>query len=311
MRNLARLALTGAAVSIAATACGGSSNVLQGKSPTQIVQLAGTSITSSSYHLALQGTIGFDAGSVTGLPPGALDQMTTALKNATIDGSGDFQDAKHARLQMTVKPALDTPVQMVLFEDHAYISQDGGKTWADMGSFNFSGLPASPSDATAELNGLSNVQDQGSAVRNGVKVEHMHATLPANYVQQQLGKAGGSGQLGQMLQQLGSVMADAFQVKDSSVDAYVRSSDGKLDSLDTHMTMAIDMGKFLKAIMQALGGQIPGAAGADASALNAISGSLNMNAAVSQTYTNYGEKVTVEKPTVDPNAPTPPALFGA
>jgi hypothetical protein len=308
MRHLTRLAVTGAVAGLAVSACGGSSNVLQGKTPTQIIQLAGTSISSSSYHMTLHGTVDFDAGGITGLPPAALSQMTAAMKNLAMDGGGDVQSAKRAKFSMTMKPTLSTTAQMVLYDDHVYMSEDGGKTWSDMGSFNFNGLPISPGDAAGILKDVGNAQDQGGVVRNGTKVEHMHAIIPADYVQKQIGNVGGTGQLGKMIQQLGSVMAGAMKVRDGALDAYVRQSDGRLDSMEAHMTVAIDMQKFLEALMQALGGSLPpGAAGS----VSGVSGTLNMNVVSNQTFSNYGEKVTIEKPTVDPKAPAPSGLLGA
>jgi hypothetical protein len=302
MRHLTRIAVLGTVVSLAVSACGGSSNALQGKSPQQMVQLASTSISSGAFHVVLNATMKVDTSQIQGLPPGTLDQMASALRDITMTGSGDVQDETHAKLQMTMKPLLDKQVQMILFDGSTYMSQDGGKTWADLGSFDFNGLQVSPSDAAAQLKQLSNVQDLGSTTRDGVAVQHLHADVPSDYVKQQLGKlGGGGGQLGQLLQQLGPALTNAIQIKDGTVDAWVRQSDGKLDAMDTHMSMAIDMGTFIKAIAQAFGGQIPSG---DQSQINAISGAMTMVISSSQTYSNYGEKVSIEKPTVDPNAPT-------
>jgi hypothetical protein len=310
MRHLTRLATASLAAALAVTACGGSTNVLKGKSPDQIIKLASTSITTSSYHMTLHGALTFDASGITGLPPGTLDQLTGSMKDMTLDGSGDVQDTTHARFSMTMNPLVDKAIRMVIFADHVYMSEDSGATWADLGSFDFSGLPVSPSDAVNQLKDLGTVQDQGATVRNGVSVEHMHATLPADFISKQFSKIGGTGQISQQMQQLAALMVQAMQLKNGSVDAYVRSTDGRMDSMDTHATIAIDMGKFLSALMQAFGGSLPpGAAGS----LGDVSGGLTITEAATQQYSNYGAKVTVTKPTVDPNAPTLPGggLFGA
>src|SRR5258708_135144 len=228
MRHLTRLAAAALAAGLAVTACGGSTNVLQGKSPDQIIKLDSTSITSSSYHMALHGALTFDASGITGLPPGTLDQLTGSMKNMTLDGSGDVQDTTHARFSMTMKPLVDKAIQMVIFADHVYMSEDSGATWADLGSFDFSGLPVSPRDAVHQLKDLGTLQDQGATVRNGVSVEHMHATLPADFISKQFSKIGGSGQLSQQAQQLAGLMGQALQLKNGTAAAYVRSGDRRM-----------------------------------------------------------------------------------
>ncbi|HXA27316.1 MAG TPA: hypothetical protein VN193_01095 [Candidatus Angelobacter sp.] len=309
MRHLARLASAGLAAGLAVTACGGATSPLQGKTPKQIITLASTSITSTSYHLTMHGGVSYDASGIQGLPAGTLSQITGSMQNMTIDGSGDVQDSTHARMAMTMKPLVDKSLQMVIDGDHVYMSEDSGATWADLGSFNFNGLPVSPSDAASVLRDLSNVQDMGATARNGSAVEHMHATVPPDYLSKQLSKIGGTGQLGQMMQQLSTLITQAMTLKDGSVDAYVRSADGRMDSMDTHVVIAIDMGKFMAALMQAFSSQAPSAMGT----LPNVSGSLTIAETVTEQFSNYGAKVTITKPNVDPNAPTLPGggLFGA
>jgi hypothetical protein len=199
---------------------------------------------------------------------------------------------------------------MVIFADHVYMSEDNGSTWADLGSFGFNGLPVSPSDAATVLKDLGNVQDQGATLRNGTTTEHMRAAIPADYVSKQFSKISGTGQLSQAMQQLSTVIQGSMRLKDGTVDAYVRQSDGRLDSMDTHVVIDIDMGKFIAALMQAFGGSLP--SGGSNSVPN-VSGSLAIAETVTEQFTGYGAKVTVTKPTVDPNAPTLPGggLFGA
>ena len=292
MLHLTRIAVLGTVASLAVTGCGGSSNVLQGKSPKQMVQLASASITSGAFHVVLHTSVRADTSQIQGASADQLGQVAGMFKGITVDGSGDVRDETQAKLQMTVKPLLDKQVQVILFEGHTYMSQDGGKTWADLGAFDFSGLQVSPSDAVAQLKELSSVQDLGTTTRDGVSVQHLHASVPPDYVKQQLGKAGGG---------LPPGLSDAMQVKDGTVDAWVRQSDGKLDAMETHMSVSIDMGKFIKAVLQALGGQV---SAVDRSRASAISGTMTVAIGSTQTYSNYGEKVDITKPAVDPNAST-------
>jgi len=304
MRQLSRIAAASAAAGLAVTACGGSTNVLQGKSTQQIVTLASTSITQSSYHMTVHGTLSVDASSVQGVPEQELNQFGAALKNLTVDGSGDVQSAQRMRFTITLKPVVDKPIQVVLYDGGAYVSQDGGKTFADAGSFDFSGLPASPAELSAILKDLGSPQDQGSQTRDGQSVEKLHAAIGQDFISKVLSQMNGGAQA----QQFAALFAQVMTVKNGSVDLFVRHSDGKLDAANTSATLAIDMARLIGALAQAFGGQLP----IDASG---VSGSLVLSEAVSSTFSNYGEKVSISKPTVDPNAPGLPSgaggLFGA
>lgn len=309
MRNLSRIAAVAAAGGLVLTACGGSTNVLQGKSPQQIVTLASTSIQSNSYHMTMRGVLSVDASGVKGLPPQMLNQFGSMLQNVTIDGSADVQSATRMRVTMTMKPLLDKTFVMVLYDGGAYVSQDSGKTFADAGNFNFSGLPVSPGDLSSILKDLGTVQDQGSQSRNGQTVEKMHADLGQDFINKVLGQAGGAGGSAQA-QQFLQLFSQVMTVRNGSVDLYVRHGDGKLDSENTSATIAIDMAKLISVLAQAFGGQIPG--GADASG---VSGSMVMKEAVNVAFSDYGAKISISKPTIDPNAPGLPqgagGLFGA
>src|SRR5437660_4030307 len=63
MGQLSRIVTLSAVAGLAVTACGGSGNALQGKSPQQMVTLASASIDQSSYHMAVHATLKVDASS--------------------------------------------------------------------------------------------------------------------------------------------------------------------------------------------------------------------------------------------------------
>lgn len=304
MRQLSRIAAASAVAGLAVTACGGSTNALQGKSPQQIVTLASASINQSSYHMVLHATLSVDTSGIKGVPQQELGQFGSILQNVTIDGSGDVQSAQRMRFTMTMKPVVDKTIEVVLYDGGAFVSQDGGKTFADAGSFDFNGLPVSPADVAMILKDLGTPQDQGSQTKDGQTVEKLHATLGQDFVSKVLSQMNGGAQA----QQFAQLFAQVMTVRSGGVDLFVRHSDGKLDAENTDATIAIDMGKLLAVLAQAFGGQLP----IDASG---VSGAMVLKEAGGVTFSNYGEKISISKPAVDPNAPGLPGgaggLFGA
>ncbi len=85
----------------------------------------------------------------------------------------------------------------------------------------------------------------------------------------------------------------------------MRDGDGRVESVDTDMTMALDMGKMVSLLTNQYGGQVPSGSGAAG-----VSGSMVMKITANNRFTDYGARITVSKPTVDPNAPGLPSLFG-
>ncbi|HEV7678171.1 MAG TPA: hypothetical protein VGQ42_06350 [Candidatus Dormibacteraeota bacterium] len=320
MRTRPTLIAAGAIAALAATACGSGTsiathaNVLQGKSPDQIIKLASSAAATSSYRMGLHGVVSVDVSGVQGLPPAAAQHIAGTLKGLTLDGKGDVQDAKHARITMTLKPVVDKQLVVVLYGDKVYVSEDGGKTFADGGSFSLQGLPLTPDDLVTELNATGQIQDMGTTTRNGNEVKHLHAVLTNDYFQSLLNKVGGSGAADPSAQQFGALIGQMLTVKDGSVDAYVRTADGKLDSSDSKFTIAIDIGKLMNLMLHALGSMTPApdsSTGATPEIPN-ISGSMNLSLNAGATFSDYGAKIAITQPTVDPNAPVPSTnLFGA
>jgi hypothetical protein len=306
MRHLAKLATVGLSAGLLATACGGSTNVLQGKSPTQIIQLASSQIGGQSYEMAVDGKLGFDASGVQGIPADQLGQFTSAMRSFSMSGKADVQTVQRVRLNLSVSVAgTEKTVKAVLYDGHYYVSLDGVK-YADAGTLNLQGLPISPDDIKAQLTGVGDVKDLGATTHDGVRVEHLHATLSKNYMTDMLNKVGGSGAGAAAVQQMSRLFAQVISIKDGSIDAYVRSSDGRLESTATHVVMALDMQKLISLVMGAFGGRMPSDSG-----IGNVSGSLAMTVDGTAKFSGYGSKITVTKPAVDPNAPSLPSnLFG-
>jgi hypothetical protein len=304
-----KLAAIGVGAALLATACGSGGNLLQGKSPDQIIQLAAAQVSGQSYHFALDGTVNIDTSGVTGIPQDQLGQLSGALQNLTMTGKGDVQDLKHVRIDISVGvEGVTKSITAVLYDGHYYVSLDGDGKYADAGSFNLSGLTVSPADVRDQLSGAGDVSDLGQTVYNGVKVEHLHATLAKDYLSKLVSKmsGGGSGAAAGLAQSMATLFQQAVSIDNGTIDAFVRDSDGRLEAEQTKVKMSMDMGRLMSLFMGAFGGQIPPGSG-----IGDIGGKMVMSMDGTTRFSDYGAKISVNKPTVDPNAPSLPSnLFG-
>lgn len=302
MRHLAPFGAAVAAAALLATGCGGATNVLQGKSPQQIVHLASSQITSTSLRMKLDGTIHIDASGVRGIPADQLQQLAGSLQNVAITGNADVQNAKRVRMTVNLPSVPGTSLVLVLYDGSFYVSKDSGKTFADAGDLGLGGLPVTPGDLSSALSYTDSVKDLGPTVRNGQRVEHLQGILGPDYLDKVMAKMGaGSG----LMQRVFQVAKDAIAVQGGTLDAYVRTEDGRLDEMDTDARFALDMGRMMAALMRSFGGQLPGGNG-----VPAVSGLARMSESLTATFSDYGAKITVSKPAVDPNAPGLGPMFG-
>lgn len=308
MRHAAKLAAAGLTAALLATACGGVTNVLQGKSPSQIIQLASTRVTGESYRMTITGGMTVDASGVQGIPSSVLDPMTSAMGGMTIDGKADVQSAQRLRMTMTFSIAGTTKtIVAVLYDGHYYVSMDNDNRFADAGTLNLQGATVSPDDLKSVLTGATDVKDLGSTVHDGQRVDHLHATLGSDYVSRMMSRIGGSGSGAAAMQQLASLFKEVLSVRNGTVDVYVRDLDGRVEAMDTNMTMAMDMGKFMAMLMQQYGGQL-----GTGNRMPDVTGSLLMTVKGSNRFSDYGARFSISKPAVDPNAPSLPSnlFFG-
>lgn len=311
MRQMLKIAAAGLSAALLATACGSTgANVLKGKTPEQMIQLASSKVTGESYHMTMDAKMAVDASGVQGMPSSMLDAMTTAMKGFSMKGDGDVQNAQRVKMTMQISTGgIDKTMAMVLYDGEYLISLDNDGRYADAGSLNLQGVNASPDQIKSLLIGAVDVKDEGTTVHDGVSVEHLHANLGPDYLKQQLDRmsgASGSGAMAGAMQQLAQLLKDVFSVRNGTLDVYVRTLDGRVEAVDTGMTMAIDMAKFMTLLEQQYGGQLGGSSG-----LGDVTGSMVMNITGENRFSNYGAKITVSKPTVDPNAPSLPSnLFG-
>ena len=305
MRHLAKLAATGIAAALLATACG-ATNVLLGKTPDQIVQLASSRVTGESYRMTMGETTTVDASGVEGMPSSMLDAMTSAMSGITISGRGEVQSAQRMTMNMTTSAAGKTvKMQAVMYDGHFYIALNGDNRFADAGTLNFQGAAATPDDIKQLLTNATAVKDLGPTVHDGQRVDHLSAMLGSDYISSVLNKVTGSGSGADAIKAIAGLLKDVFTIRDATLDVYVRDVDGRVEAVSSHMTMAMDMGKFVAKLIGQYGGR-PGAG----SGLGNVTGALVMKITGTNNFSDYGAKITVTKPTVDPNAPSLPNIFG-
>lgn len=306
MRPLAKPAIAVAATALLATATAcGSANVLQGLSPKQMVTLASSKVTGQSYRMAVDGTVSIDVSGVRGLSAAELQMMAGALQNFRLTGSGDVQNSQRLRLAMTLAlPTLgDKHFVAVAYDGHYYMSFNGGKSFADVGTLGLQGVATTPDDIKTLLDGAAGVKDLGTTIHDGERVEHLRATLGQDYYNRFFDKFSGS-TLGAM-QEVGALIKQVVSISGSTLDVYVRTLDGRVEATETHATMSLDMGRFIEALTHEFGGRIPSGSGA-----GSITGAMVIAVSGTNRFTDYGARITVSKPTVDPNAPTLPGIFG-
>ena len=315
MRHAAKLTALAAAAGLLATACGGNANVLQGRTPTQVVQLASSNLTSSSYRMHLHGTLALDTSGLTGVSRAEIDQLSRMFKGLTVDGTAEVQDASTMRFTITLRPVLDKQLVLVVYGGHAYASQDGGRTFSDAGSLAdaLKGLPTSPAELKELLGDAVQTTDLGETTRNGNRVEHMHTTISPDYLGKLMSKLSGSGAEGSHLQGLVQFLQQVMTLQSGALDSYVRNADGRLDSVDGRLAIAIDVGKLMGVLENAFSGGTAGSLrGGRTATPSSLTGTMVLNVAVAARMYDYGASIHVGRPTVDPNAPKLPSggVFG-
>ena len=144
MRHLSTLGAAVVAAALLATGCGGATNVLQGRSPQQIVRLASSQITSTSLRMKLDGRVHIDASGVQGIPADQLQQFAGSMQGIAITGSADVQNARRLRMTITLPSVPGTSMVVVVYDGSFYVSRDGGKTFADAGDLGLQGPPPRP-----------------------------------------------------------------------------------------------------------------------------------------------------------------------
>jgi hypothetical protein len=280
--------------------------VLQGRSPQQIVQLASAHLGDQSYRMTLDGSVRFDASGVRGLPGDAAGALT-GMPEMHFTGTADVQSARRVRFVGHVAMAgIDKSFSAILYDGQYYVSSNNDGRYADAGTISFNGLSFAPSDIAKELSGLGVMRDAGAAVHDGVRTEHLQATLNRTFLSDLFSRATGTGAVGSGLGQLARLFAEAVDISAGTADLFVRSADGLLEADDFTADFSVDMARLAHLLISELGAKVPGD-----SRIGDINGTLRATETSSTRFSDYGAHITVSKPTVDPNAPGLPSnLFG-
>lgn len=279
-----------------------SASPLFGKSPGDIVKASAVAAKQTSMRVDLSATVGFDTSKLAGQSADALSQLgKLAGSGLTLDGKGDIESAQRFQMTLNAKQLSDKAITVVGYDGKAYISVDGTHFYeGDLSSLT-GGLAIDPAQITAFLDGVGSVSDKGATVQDGLQVEHFQATIDQSQLQKlitkQLGTSGDSTGLGQLLLQF-------FTFQGATVDDYVDPATGRIDRLGVRFGITIDFDK----LTQAFGAL--GAGGAGSASSQIPHGQLTVNLDSSVHLYDYGAKISVQKPAVDPNAPKLPTGGG-
>jgi hypothetical protein len=304
MRRPLSLVASAAVGGLVASACGGPADVLQGKSPTQIVQFASAQVSSASYNMDVDSrmVIWFpDPSSIHGISRSQVQQLGHLIGNLTVIGTGQVQDRQHLRMTLSLTPLTAKMIGVVDDGGDAYISLDRGKTFTHTGDITseLTGLVTTPDDLGYLLAGSAPLQDAGSIMSGGVRVEDLKATLGLDYLQRVLSKLDDTA----MSSRVRSFLARIQEFRGGSIEMYVRAADGRVDTILANFSLGLDIGKMpspLTAAFSSTGGR-----------LASVRGVMLMKVETTMHLYGYGTPVQITRPYVDPNAPglTPGELF--
>jgi hypothetical protein len=108
---------------------------------------------------------------------------------------------------------------------------------------------------------------------------------------------------GSNLNNFSDIFKQFITVKAGTIDVYVDPATANLDRVDMRLQFAFDFSKI---------SGLFGATASPAAKPKGPGGTLDFDVVVGAHLHDYGAKITVKKPVVDPSAPKPPAggLFG-
>jgi hypothetical protein len=132
-------------------------------------------------------------------------------------------------------------------------------------------------------------------------VEHYSSPIDQNVLDQVLGASVTS--QGQNLNGFSDIFKQFITVRSGNIDVYVDPATANLDRVDMKLQFLFDFSR-----ISSLFGATPN----PSAKKTGPGGTLDFDVAVSDHLHDYGAKITIRKPTVDPTAPKPPAggLFG-
>ena len=300
MRSARLLAAAGTAV-VTLAGCGGSSSAINGLAPKDVVKLSSQRVATQSLRADLDGRFIVDASKLTGVPPAQLKQFGVAPNGYTLTGKEEQESPKRLQLVVTLQPDYDNAT-IVAYDGQTYYSRDGTR-FAAAGQLSSltAGIGITPGDLTNYLGFLGELKDLGSTTQDGMTVEHYQSPIDQSVLDQVLGASVTS--QGNNLNGLSDIFKQFITVRAGAIDVYVDPATANLDRVDMKLQFVFDFSK-----ISSLFGATPGANLKKAGP----GGTLDFDVAVSAHLHDYGAKITIRKPTVDPTAPKPPSggLFG-
>lgn len=300
MRSARLLAAAGTALAMLA-GCGGSSSAINGLTPKDVVKLTSQRVANQSLRADLDGRFIVDASKLTGVPPAQLRQFGVAPNGYTLTGKEDQESPKRLQLMVTLQPDYDNAT-IVEYDGQTYYSKDGTR-FAAAGQLSSltAGIGITPGDLTNYLGFLGDLKDLGSTTQDGMTVEHYSSPIDQNVLDQVLG-ASVTNQ-GNNLNGFSEIFNKFITVRSGNIDVYVDPATANLDRVDMKLKFVFDFSK-----ISSLFGATPNAT----TKKSGPGGTLDFDVAISDHLHDYGAKITVKKPTVDPTAPKPPTggLFG-
>ncbi|MGH7749250.1 MAG: hypothetical protein ACREQ5_31465, partial [Candidatus Dormibacteria bacterium] len=219
----------------------------------------------------------------------------------TLTGKLDQESPQRLQLSVTLQPDYNNAV-IVVYDGSTLYSKDGTH-FAAAGQLSSltAGIGITPSDLTTYLGFLGDLKDLGSTTQDGITVEHYQAVIDQNVLDQVLGASVSS--QGTNLNGFADIFKQFITVKTGTIDVYVDPGTANLDRVDMKLQFSFDFSR----ISGLFGGTSPAP-----KAKKGPGGTLDFDVAVSDHLHDYGAKITIKKPAVDPSAPKPPSggLFG-
>jgi hypothetical protein len=297
----ARLLLAAGIAAAVLPSCG-SSSAISGLSPKDIVKLTAQKVAQQSLRADLNGRFIVDASHLTGVSPADLKRYGAVANGHTLTGKVEQESPKRLQFVVTLQPDYDNAT-IVVYDGQTYYSKDG-RRFAAAGPLSSltAGIGITPGDLTNDLGFLAGLKDLGSTTQDGMTVEHLQAPIDQNVLDQVLSASVPAQSPNASLSGLADLFKQFITVRAGTLDVYVDPATANLDRVDMKLQFSFDFSK----ISSLFGGtgSTPRKSGPG--------GTLDFDVAVGSHLHDYGAKITVTKPTVDPTAPKPPAggLFG-
>jgi hypothetical protein len=302
MRSACQLAAAGILTALLA-GCGGSSSMISGLTPKDIVKVSTKHVQQQSLRADLSGRFVLDASHLTNVTPAQLRQFGALGNGYTLSGHQDQESLRRLQLTLTLLPDYNNSV-VVVYDGQTFYSKDGTR-FAAAGQLSSltAGIGITPGDLSNYLGFLGDLKDLGTATQDGMTVEHLQSNIDQNILDQVLGASVGPSPNA-------NGFADLFkqfiEVQGGTIDMYVVPATAELDRIDMKLRFAFNFSK-ISGLFGATATPVPRKGGP-----TIPGGTLDFDVAVSSHMYDYGAKITVKKPTVDPTAPKPPTggLFG-